>query len=881
MTLRSAFALAALLALAAPPASAAAVPADLLAGRIVGTVTDAATGEPLIGASARIAGTSIGAATDVEGRFSIASAPSGTQQLVVSYVGYQSDTLAVAVPESGAVEVEVALSSATFDEVVVTAQVAGQLAAINEQFRDATVGNVVSRDRIQELPDNNAAESIGRLPGVSIQRSGGEASRVAIRGLSPKYNNVTVNGVRLPSTDGNERAVDLSLVSSNVLDGIDVRKAITPDLDADAIGGTVNLRLRNAPRGLSVDVLGQGGYTALQDEFGNYKFVGTVSNRLFGDRIGVIATANTERYDRSADKLGIGYAAGTFPRTDSTALRVDNVNAREENVTRSRAGGSLLLDYALPGGRVTGNVFYNSLDNQALNRSQYASFNTLNYAVEDVSNETSILTSALGVEQDLGWLKYDGSVAFTRSRSESPQNNLFTFAEDGTGFAVGSDSLFFIDPVDVGSRIRLDSTIVLSSLWEETSSLDEDQLSVQLNLQTPFRVGEWLTGFFKTGGKLRWLDRGFDINRSGRQGLQYPDANLYACLAEALPQYADVLSAGSLPITSVLLDYDRGDDFLDGQFGLGVVPDEDQLVDVLRGLQGSACASATDDPYEGEYFPDALSSLGRDYSGTEAYQAGYVMGRFEIGRYVTLIPGVRYERDESDYTGQRFRAIQTGIVGGPPQEFTPARGPAHERVLAPHDPPRRPPGRLALGPAGAHGDAGTARLQPVRPDLVDRRLQHDHPGVELAPAAVAGDQLRRLGPGRPRQPRARRRFGLPQDYRRPDPPSPVPHRRRHRGAGGDEHPGGSGTEPRSPSSNRNPVLQTFVNNRRADDFLRVRARVADQLLVLAGRAQGDRAQRQLHPVVLGGDLLLLRLPTGRSSRCLANPRSLHRHLHAR
>jgi len=98
-------------------------------------------------------------------------------------------------------------------EIVVTAQVAGQLAAINEQFSDRVVKNVVSRDRIQELPDNNAAESIGRLPGVAIQRSGGEANKVAIRGLSPKFNTVTVNGVRLPTTDPNDRSVDLSLVS--------------------------------------------------------------------------------------------------------------------------------------------------------------------------------------------------------------------------------------------------------------------------------------------------------------------------------------------------------------------------------------------------------------------------------------------------------------------------------------------------------------------------------------------------------------------------------------------------------------------------------------------------------------------------------------------
>ena len=104
-------------------------------------------------------------------------------------------------------------------EVVVTAQLRGQRAAINQQLTSNRIVNVVSKDRIQELPDNNAAESISRLPGISIERDAGEGSKVVIRGLAPTYNAITVNGQKIPATDPQNRSVDLSMISSDILCG--------------------------------------------------------------------------------------------------------------------------------------------------------------------------------------------------------------------------------------------------------------------------------------------------------------------------------------------------------------------------------------------------------------------------------------------------------------------------------------------------------------------------------------------------------------------------------------------------------------------------------------------------------------------------------------
>ena len=117
-----------------------------------------------------------------------------------------------------------------------TAQAKGQMDAINRQLNARSIVNIISSDRIQELPDANAAESVARVPGVSIKREGGEGNKVVIRGLSPKYNAITVEGTRLPSTDPDDRSTDLSKISQYVLDGIEVTNAGTPDQDADVLG---------------------------------------------------------------------------------------------------------------------------------------------------------------------------------------------------------------------------------------------------------------------------------------------------------------------------------------------------------------------------------------------------------------------------------------------------------------------------------------------------------------------------------------------------------------------------------------------------------------------------------------------------------------------
>ena len=155
---------------------------------IQGIVSDSLSGNNLIGANVFLQGTSLGAATDDEGAFIIKNITPGVYNVKVTYIGYNSIEVELDLSEPKTYDKNFYLNYTTIEgrAVQVTAQARGQMDAINKQLKAKSIKNIVSSDRIQELPDANAAETVARIPGVSIRREGGEGNKVVIRGLSPK-----------------------------------------------------------------------------------------------------------------------------------------------------------------------------------------------------------------------------------------------------------------------------------------------------------------------------------------------------------------------------------------------------------------------------------------------------------------------------------------------------------------------------------------------------------------------------------------------------------------------------------------------------------------------------------------------------------------------
>ncbi|MFZ1290444.1 MAG: TonB-dependent receptor [Melioribacteraceae bacterium] len=640
-------------------------------GSIKGKVLDSSSKEALFGGNVIIRGTSLGAATDFDGNYIIRNIPVGNHVLEISYIGYNPKSTQVKIVENKTINLDIDLDFKIIEGevVVVTGQVEGQIQAINQQLSSNTISNVVSKSRIEELPDVNAAESIGRLPGVSISRSGGEANKVSIRGLSPKYNAVTVNGVRLPSNSGEDRSVDLSLISSNMLAGIEVKKANTADMDADALGGTIDLRLKEAPTNFKANINAQGGYNKMLEDWGNYNINGNVSNRFFNDELGVIFGFNADQYNRSADQY-----SGSYTRRDTpegiTENIISNIITRDVNTIRDRLGASVVLDYKIPNGRLSVNGFFNQLSWDQKRREQtYNLTDNRHYILfRENGGTTNIFTAAFGSEQDFEWIKYDFGLSLSGSETTAPDEREFNFVREGGSFvgAVTVDT----HPTEISQLATNDSTrIGIQDVYRYDTERNENQSTVQLNFQIPINLSNDITGHFKTGIKFRWLDRKNDQEQFGRNGLYYGNGNgpnsFLTVLGERIPEWdveGLVDQYGVLPISHFLSDYSR-DNFLDKKFPLGFQADFAMLNRMYNAL------NMVTDSSESQLDEITIGSLADDYEGIEHYQAAYAMAEFNFGNLITFIPGVRYENDYSKYTAYVFREVTINNTPAPPADL--------------------------------------------------------------------------------------------------------------------------------------------------------------------------------------------------------------------
>jgi TonB-dependent receptor len=614
-------------------------------GTVEGTIVETGSGEPLYGANVLLMGTSKGAAADADGKFIIRNVPVGTQTLRISYLGYQTfeETVEVTAGQVTNVELEMEWAGVEGEEITVSAQAQGQVGAINEQRKANTITNIVSSARIKELPDVNAAESVGRLPGVSIQRDGGEASKIAIRGLSPKFNNISINGVKLPSTGSGDRSVDLSLISSSMLDGIEVSKAVTPDMDADAIGGTVNLRMRTAPDETFTDVRWQGGYNALQNDYGNYKFVVSVGDRFLNKNLGVIANINLDSYNRSADTFSGGYQI----LADNSGINrqvINNLSLNERYLRRSRTGGNLILDYRIPKGEIVLNGIYNQIDNDGLQRTNQFDTNREyhDYSANEFERRTSIYQFNSNIEQQFRYFEYNVGLAYTSSQNDAPKNYYWSFQQQT---ALHPDSTLGVDeragsPESIPGYYENDPSQTFFQSLNTTSDLtEEEEITTQANIKIPFNFSKDINGYLKFGGKLRYKDRFFDRTQLNGPGLYFGGGReARSVLAAEFSEFG--LSEDGVDQISIdnlyLSDYQRSN-FIGGDYPLGYALDQNVLRRATNAIENAGLMY-----YGGQ-------SVQNDYQGTENYKAFYVMSEIQLWDKLTVIPGFRLEMDETDY----------------------------------------------------------------------------------------------------------------------------------------------------------------------------------------------------------------------------------------
>jgi outer membrane receptor protein involved in Fe transport len=229
-------------------------------GRITGRVLDP-QGAGMSDVGIQLVGTTVGALSNVDGRFTLTNVPVGTVTLLARRIGFASKTVTGIVVRAGAtVEQDIAMSPATVQLAAITTtatQERGSVSAALDRQRNASaIINSVTSEQIAKSPDGDAAAAVGRVSGVSVQ----DGKYVFVRGLGDRYTTASLNGARLPSPEPERKVVPLDLFPAGLIQSVTTSKTFTPDQPGDFAGAAVNIQTREFPARRTVVVSTSSGY---------------------------------------------------------------------------------------------------------------------------------------------------------------------------------------------------------------------------------------------------------------------------------------------------------------------------------------------------------------------------------------------------------------------------------------------------------------------------------------------------------------------------------------------------------------------------------------------------------------------------------------------
>ena len=626
-------------------------------GKIAGRVTDADTGSDLPYANVLIEGTTMGTATDLNGRFTIPGVSPGTYQLTISYLGYQKKTISVTVPEGNKiVEIECELEHETIagETVVITAQAEGQQASINQQLRSNNIKNIISAERIQELPEVSAAEAVGRLPGISLKDD-----KMVVRGLSPHYNQIQIDGIEMASTSDEERSSGLGMISQYMLGGIEVSKSAMADNEADVLGGTINLIMREAPDEPTLSILFENGYNDVSNSFSNPKIVLNGSRRYYNNLIGVFGQLTYETGNTGTDQMTAAYAEYFDDAAGKNKTMVNSMELRDVNdYMKYRFGASLVTDYTTSTTKIKFSNFFSSKAAESTTR--FATFDDgISHNLEFNKENITVFNNSLKLEQYIGDYKFSGSVAYAYANNDSPLGVSTGLWDE---YGVTNDAAYWdAPPIDIPKLGTVDFHLEESSVGEIrdiTHNSENSQLSLNFDIEKQFEITKWMGLNIKIGGKYKHQSKEYNYNegfisfnqeRDWTGLMQELAASDIAWLPNTVAEFAPAFSHNSSPFFAgtLIADPNYGeDDLLLGDYSLSEMPDKDRVLTLLN------FAKSKD-----YYFQQNSLSYQSDYHGTEDYTGAYIMPQFELFGKLTLNLGMRYERNETDYTAWRLPMI--------------------------------------------------------------------------------------------------------------------------------------------------------------------------------------------------------------------------------
>ncbi len=308
-------------------------------GTIVGEVTDAATGQHLEAAIAELTVLGRTAVTDRQGTFQFTRVPAGAHSLSITYPGMDAQQLTVSVEAGGVASANVQLRADVYrmGEFVVVSEREGNAAAIAQQRAAPNLKNVLSTDAYGTVSDDNVGNLLQRLASVSADFSAGDVTYVRVRGISPGLNAITVDGTRMANEDLVDTRRDFRFNQFSIanVEKIEVTKAPTPDMDADAIGGSINLVSKSAFDSKARRQWGGslGFYYRLKDHPDEGDFDWSLRKRQLSTKLQPTASVFYSDVVGAKKNLGIRFDASFKPRY----VARDNAESQYEPTLNDRA----------------------------------------------------------------------------------------------------------------------------------------------------------------------------------------------------------------------------------------------------------------------------------------------------------------------------------------------------------------------------------------------------------------------------------------------------------------------------------------------------------------------------------------------------------------
>lgn len=482
---------------------------DAQEAEISGKVTDT-SGEPLIGATVKIIGSVIGTTTDLDGHYHI-EVPPGQIRMFYSYIGYENfdTTIQVGVAEREfGVDVIMTESFLETGEVIVTANRAfGQAQALRIQQSSQVNQTIIHSETFNKYPDVTIAETVSRMPGVSIIRGVDEGEIVQVRGLPEQYTAVSLNGQRLPTIQPEvDQSGSLDLVQSNLVDEVRVIKARSADMDGDAIGGAVDFRIRHPED--KFEVLLQGGLGQNfgfndnpNNSSGITQLAGTLNSELADEKVYALASASYLKQGRGNRTNFYEYGGPEAPGSDLYSTRPFDT---DRETSRFGFVGAIELRPSIYNRM---RLSYNrSAVTEDIKTRQLFANSGAEPSVQRISsgweNERRLNLVALEVENNFPQTRLDYQLSF--SQSSEALNDRLRSVHGADGLAPDANNISFLenaDPYSVaapgGLRRQVD--------FQDNTLLEEDVAIGSMNITR--YLNSKRNSFLKIGGRYRSKDR--------------------------------------------------------------------------------------------------------------------------------------------------------------------------------------------------------------------------------------------------------------------------------------------------------------------------------------------------------------------------------------